>query len=781
MGAITNLNRMGGRRYPVASLPSASWSDCFRKSLFVMIVINCMIMFFMAFFIIPSTLDEQDLKNNVHSLIAAAKQVVIDHTQTQTGGSSSSNGQSTSKRYHNNNSNNDNMEAYVEQHGAIVINLASQQRRRSSLPVYDEKKWDESIEAVTKILSLDYHSTNIKSCQSYSQDGGILIHERCQQHLFHHGVVNDSDHKESSIALYAYNPLNIPRYWCEYEIKPLSAIEVVTNGSLECDEPVRIFSMNHNSPPVSGNGMQPIIFRRDDAVDSKLDDVQCDIPCQFTMDNCKINEGSKTCLPPNLSAWKVDGTPFQFLVSDNPPSQRDGTSTDRQAFRQHRYFSTRSLESEIPLSAFDWNDPVFKSTNPLSVSSMDQVFPKIVFVKTKQECDQGPVKAVAWAKSIQTTFGTDKFDSFGSCFNTETPPSGFEDVETNRENRIKLFGKYMFTLVPERSLDSDYVSELLWDALWSGSIPVHVGAQNVEDHVPQNSVIAAGNLFGGNKDKLGEYLKQVANDPTLWSKYHVWRDKSSEEWKEWREKYMFLETSPYCRMCRWAHAKRYGLSWDHVKQKLHSKPTTVLDRRACVAKNNLVGGNSMKEIWLTNSDYVGARGKNQHCDLSNPSTNTIDFNTHVITRTVVSHDNVLDFNIHSTESKSESGELVLRLEIGKLRNTDGAHFPHVHKLLNLDNVVAASAAAQDSDSKVTVLANWPTKIYCREGQIDVLVQVDGDDRVLPDETRRIRVMYENLDPLRDKRTEYNFSPFASNSARDFFNPLEFYFSEVSRR
>ena len=97
-------------------------------------------MFFMAFFIIPSTLDEQDLKNNVHSLIAAAKQVVIDHTQTQTGGSSSSNGQSTSKRYHNNNSNNDNMEAYVEQHGAIVINLASQQRRRSSLPVYDEKK-----------------------------------------------------------------------------------------------------------------------------------------------------------------------------------------------------------------------------------------------------------------------------------------------------------------------------------------------------------------------------------------------------------------------------------------------------------------------------------------------------------------------------------------------------------------------------------------------------------------------------------------------------------------
>ena len=735
---------------------------CWRQLLLTMIALHISIMFFMAI-IVPSTIEQ----GNVHLLeindfITLAKQIVKpSHSIT-----------SNRRRsvYNEAEIDSHDFDTYFEP-GSLVLNFAHQRRgshsSQSMLRSFDDRIWQESANMVAKLLGLDH---SIESCQKYGDDGRILTQARCM-----HADEQNSDN-DASIEWYVYNKLDFVRTWGGYEIPPFSAIKI--DKVISHQQPVRIFPQN--SPPISGKGMPPIIFRRDDAHNSDVENINCDIPCLFTMDTCQNGKG-QACLP-QVSSWKVDGTPFHFVFSDSAPSQNDKTAVDRKAHRHHNYFATRSLESEIPLSAFDWHDELF-AVDPVYPKSIDQVFSKIVFVKTRQQCEVGPVRAEVWAKSIRTTFGKDRFDSFGACFNTQKPPVGYDDVETNRENRMKLLGRYMFTLVPERSLDADHVSELLWDALWAGSIPVHVGAANVLDHVPRNSVIAAGNLFAGNKDKLGEYLQQIAGDAALWSKYHVWRNKNSEEWKEWREKFLFLETPPYCRMCRWAYSKLYGLSWDHVKQQLHPKPITVLDRRACIANNNLIGGPILKEIWMTNSDYVGAKGRNQHCDLSNPSTFKVDLSTHIITRTVVSHDNVLDIMIHNTESKSESGELVLRLEIGNLRNDNGGHFPHVHTLLNLERssqVAMSSIGVQDLESKVTVLTNWSTQIYGREGKIDILVQSNGDDLVTTGETRRIRVILENLDQLRDVRTEYNFSPFASQSVQDFVNPLELYVSDVSR-
>jgi hypothetical protein len=47
--------------------------------------------------------------------------------------------------------------------------------------------------------------------------------------------------------------------------------------------------------------------------------------------------------------------------------------------------------------------------------------------------------------------------------------------------------------------------------------------------------------------------------------------------------------------------------------------------------------------------------------------------------------------------------------------------------------------------------------------------------ILPGETRRVRILIEKVDPIRE--TEYASSPFASHLARDFLDPLELYYQD----
>lgn len=82
--------------------------------------------------------------------------------------------------------------------------------------------------------------------------------------------------------------------------------------------------------------------------------------------------------------------------------------------------------------------------------------------------------------------------------------------------------KYPFYLAFENSECVDYVTEKLWDGLIAGSIPVYLGAPNIDDFLPDPSAVINARDFSNAKE-LAAYLKMVIEHPELYEKHQSWR------------------------------------------------------------------------------------------------------------------------------------------------------------------------------------------------------------------------------------------------------------------
>ncbi|XP_022990373.1 alpha-(1,4)-fucosyltransferase-like [Cucurbita maxima] len=80
---------------------------------------------------------------------------------------------------------------------------------------------------------------------------------------------------------------------------------------------------------------------------------------------------------------------------------------------------------------------------------------------------------------------------------------------------------YKFVLAIENTMTESYVTEKLFYALDSGSVPIYFGAPNVWDFVPPHSIID-GSKFSS-LEELASYVKRLANDPVAYAEYHAWR------------------------------------------------------------------------------------------------------------------------------------------------------------------------------------------------------------------------------------------------------------------
>jgi hypothetical protein len=108
-----------------------------------------------------------------------------------------------------------------------------------------------------------------------------------------------------------------------------------------------------DAPPVSGQGMPPIVIQsepgmippkpgvwNDPAVFQTLD--KCDIPCKYEI---------------NMPGRKryVAGTEWKIVqTADDPYFLSDANKIERTAFRHDTYYSTASLQSSVPLSSYSF-------------------------------------------------------------------------------------------------------------------------------------------------------------------------------------------------------------------------------------------------------------------------------------------------------------------------------------------------------------------------------------------------------------------------------------------
>lgn len=88
--------------------------------------------------------------------------------------------------------------------------------------------------------------------------------------------------------------------------------------------------------------------------------------------------------------------------------------------------------------------------------------------------------------------------------------------------KLETIARYRFTLAFESSLEKDYVTEKLYEPLAAGSVPVYLGAPNVERLAPAPGCYVDVREHDGPR-ALAERLIEIAHDDTAYDAYLQWK------------------------------------------------------------------------------------------------------------------------------------------------------------------------------------------------------------------------------------------------------------------
>jgi hypothetical protein len=133
-------------------------------------------------------------------------------------------------------------------------------------------------------------------------------------------------------------------------------------------------------------------------------------------------------------------------------------------------------------------------------------------------------------------------DSFGSVLRNRTLAR-----DTGRETKLDTIARYRFTLAIENSRTADYVTEKLFDPLIAGSVPLYLGAPNVEAFAPADECFIHVADFNGPR-ALADYLLELGRDPARYAAYLAWKQRPLRS--RWVDLAMTQAEDPLCRLCR---------------------------------------------------------------------------------------------------------------------------------------------------------------------------------------------------------------------------------------
>jgi len=147
-------------------------------------------------------------------------------------------------------------------------------------------------------------------------------------------------------------------------------------------------------------------------------------------------------------------------------------------------------------------------------------------------------------------------DALGTCMHNkdldeeDKPHPLFSDLGDSLRIKRKVLSKYMFSLAFENNNMTDYVTEKVYTSLLSGSVPIYMGAPNIDDWVPKGSVIKTSD-FKNPKD-LANHLHYLLKNHTAYQEYFKWKKEPYP--KGFIEKYnQCVFYSGDCRLCEYIH------------------------------------------------------------------------------------------------------------------------------------------------------------------------------------------------------------------------------------
>jgi len=98
------------------------------------------------------------------------------------------------------------------------------------------------------------------------------------------------------------------------------------------------------------------------------------------------------------------------------------------------------------------------------------------------------------------------------------------DGDNGRWSRLETMKRYKFTLAFENAIAMDYVTEKFYDPLIAGSVPIYLGAPNIDNFAPgDHCFINAADWKS--PEALARYLLELAGDKSLYAEFFDWKEK----------------------------------------------------------------------------------------------------------------------------------------------------------------------------------------------------------------------------------------------------------------
>ena len=118
---------------------------------------------------------------------------------------------------------------------------------------------------------------------------------------------------------------------------------------------------------------------------------------------------------------------------------------------------------------------------------------------------------------LQELMGYLEVHSFGKLFNNRRI-----EGDMGRQTKLEVSAGYAFSLAFENSIATDYVSEKFYDPLVAGSVPVYLGAPNIDQFAPGDHCYI--NAADFKPSELVNYLNALSQDERGYQSYLAWKD-----------------------------------------------------------------------------------------------------------------------------------------------------------------------------------------------------------------------------------------------------------------
>src|SRR6185369_8107970 len=96
-------------------------------------------------------------------------------------------------------------------------------------------------------------------------------------------------------------------------------------------------------------------------------------------------------------------------------------------------------------------------------------------------------------------------------------------LDIGRATKIRIISRYLFYFAFENSVSDDYVSEKLFDGLVAGTVPVYLGAPNVDEYLHADRCIINVADYASAAE-LSKHLIALAKNREKYREYLAWKN-----------------------------------------------------------------------------------------------------------------------------------------------------------------------------------------------------------------------------------------------------------------